>query len=261
MDVLINWWRSMTQRPTPHDSREQPSIDSEPEALRFIYEALLKEYDILWQEIHLRLQMEERSINYLLVLIGAVISAIQIFQTQSSQLINTLNTYPVIYLALALISLLFPLTLLEHTLFLANLGGYIHYVLSPKMNAITTRLSQHSQVAKEFNNWDSAQFPPHLIGIIKWDDYRPKVQYRVTLPVFGLLATFKYMFVCIPAILFVVSFISAKATIYPVIGWTPIEIILSIIFVSFTLVMLIGIFMGAGAFSNIVKPGGLSIML
>lgn len=257
MDGLINWWRSMTQHPISHETREQPEIDLEPDALRFTYDALLKEYDVLWQEIHLRLQMEERSINYLLVLIGGVISTIQVFQTQSSQLTNTLNAYPAIYLALALISLLFPLTLLEHTLFLANLGGYIHYVLSPKINAIANRLSQHNRAAKEFNIWDSEQFPSHLIGVLKWDDYRPKAQYRITLPVFGSLAIFKYMFVCIPAIMFVVAFILAKATVYPGIGLTLIEIILSIVFLSFTLVMFIGILIGAGAFANVVKPNGL----
>jgi len=253
MNILAKWWRFVSRPwiPVKEASRiEKTNIDFETDSLRFTYESLLMEYDAVRQEILFHLQMEERSLSYLLVLIGGVVSALQFFQEQSIHLASTLNSNPVIYLALALISLLFPLTLLEHALFLADLGVYIHNVLSPKIRIIATHLSTQSDATKEFITWESEQFPSYLTGMFRWEGYRLKAQYRTASPVFGLLAIFKYVFVCIPAALFTVAFISAKAAYFAGIAWTSVEILLFVVFMSFVLTLLVGMLMAVGTYAT-----------
>ena len=58
---------------------EQRDIEFENAPIRFVFEALLVEYNSIRREIEMRLEFAERTTNYLLFLVGAVVSVYQIF--------------------------------------------------------------------------------------------------------------------------------------------------------------------------------------
>jgi hypothetical protein len=234
--------RKSDSQPESTVSVQENKIQLEIDSLRFTYDSLLKEYEALRQEINLQVELEERVLSYLFVLFGAVFSAAQLFYQQAVQIVTGLNQYPAIYLLLALISLLFPLRLLERNLYLANLGKYIHDVLAPKINRILTQLAEVGSLASEYITWEADQFPGYLRGILKWEDYRIKTQFRGNFLTFAVIVVIRYLFASAPFFLFLLAFFAAKATTSFWISWSIFEKIL------FTALMLVIIFVFIGMF-------------
>jgi hypothetical protein len=223
---------------------QENKIQLEIDSLRFTYDTLMKEYEALRQEINLQIDLEERVLSYLFVLFGAVFSAAQLFYQQSVQIVTGLNQYPAIYLLLALMSLLFPLNLLERNLFMANLGKYIRDVLTPKINMILTQLAKLSQPESEYMIWEADQFPDYLRGALKWEDYRIKTQYRGNIPTFAVIVVIRYLFASAPFLLFCLAFLSIKATMPFWISWSVFEQILAAVLIIVIIFILFGIFIG-----------------
>jgi hypothetical protein len=118
---------------------------------------------------------------------------------------------------------LFPLRLLERNLYLANLGKYIHDVLAPKINRILTQLAEVGSLASEYITWEADQFPGYLRGILKWEDYRIKTQFRGNFLTFAVIVVIRYLFASAPFFLFLLAFFAAKATTSFWISWSIFE--------------------------------------
>jgi hypothetical protein len=57
-----------------------------------------------------------------------------------------------LYLVLAWVALVFPITILQHNLYVATLGNYICFILAPKLRTLTTQ--SHTESAKDFSKWE-----------------------------------------------------------------------------------------------------------
>lgn len=215
--------------------------------LASLVEAYSREYESIRREIDLRIELEERTIGNLLLLIAALFSASQLFYTQANQIIVVLNRNTFLYLTMAWISLVFPITILQHDLYIAALGRYIRYVLSPKIR--TLAVDVYPGPIKNFSQWEVKQFPVWLRGPIRWEDYRLQTQYRSTVPLFGLIAIFRYAFASSPSLLFITAFFWAKSKVVFWVDWSPLDRISLVVLVIFVLAIIAGILMGIRAFT------------
>ena len=219
---------------------DSTSINFETDSLRFLFEAYLIEYDTIRREIELRIELQEHTTNYLLILVGVLISAIQLFGDQAGMFINVLNSQPFLYLIFGSIALFFPIRDLAHNLFIRTLGRYARYILIPKLNAISGELSKQSKAQVEFKQWEIRNYPPWLQGTMKWEDYRGYAHHQRSILIFGMIGLFRYIFVSIPSILFVLAFLSIKSGGEFWQSWTTIERISSVTFVIIIVIMLFG---------------------
>ena len=239
-------------------SNSLPPLEYESDSLRFIYEAHLKEFEAIRNEINLRLQFEENTINYLIVLVAALLSGSQLFGSQAASLIETLNKYPSSYLMLSLVSLLFPLTILQHNLYVVSLGEYIRFVLSPKLNAIAKDLASHSAATKEYLEWESNQFSSWLSGTHKWDEFRPAAQYnsRTASLLFFLLTAFRYMFASLPFIISLLLYFAANDESKSTNGTDWVDGMLALVLGLFIIATILGIAYCAFRYLIANKPPG-----
>ncbi len=152
-------------------------VNFETDALRFTYDALLREYDTLRREIELMLNQQERTYNYLLALIGAIIAS-QVLVTQAASLPLDIAQEPTILLAVGLLLLWFPIQNLVLNSHIATIAVYLRSVLIPKIDHICT--IDRSVASQAFADWESRSFEAALIGSLKWELFRSSVQFERT---------------------------------------------------------------------------------
>jgi hypothetical protein len=182
------------------------SIIHEVDPLRFMLDAYLTEYDAIRREVELHIELHERNINYLLLILGAIFSLSGFNLIQKSDLFIYLNNNPYLYLLLAIISLIFPVLYIMRSNYVNTLESYQRYVLSPKIAAISSTLSTHSISAEEFIKWESDKFPDWLQGPMKGLDYGIGLKYQKYRGLFSLISTFRYLFVSLPSAFFTIVF-------------------------------------------------------
>jgi hypothetical protein len=246
--LLDRWSGKKTKKNSYYDKINE--INYETDSLRFTYDAYLTEFNSVRSEIELRILLQEKTINYLLIIVAAAISAAQIFKEQALDLRLLLNFHPFIYLIIAILLLYFPYSIIFNNIFLAILGSYEHGVLYPKINTIARILSRHSEGTQEFLEWERKNFPQSLRGTLKWDKFRAMAMYEgFGMILFGMFGFFELIFVGSPATIFVISFLRLK--LFHETTWTMLEIILFSIFIIIFLFLIIGLIFGTKTFFEI----------
>jgi hypothetical protein len=227
-------------------------IDFENDSLRFTFDSYLIEYQTIRSEIEERLVLQEKTINYLLMIVAAIISASQIFTEQTEQLFFYMKTNPELLIIFAIASLYFPYAVINNNIFMAVLGAYENNVISPKIDAIARILSCHSSSTDEYLLWEKENFPGWLRGTLRWDDYRARTMYvgfRKIL--FGIFGFFEMLFVCAPAILFFGSYLRLKNITNS--NWSLFEIGLFAIFLIIVIALFAGIIFGFEVYLGITR--------
>jgi hypothetical protein len=207
------------------DASTSRELNYETDSIRFIYEGLLREYEIVRSELELHIELTDRAINYLLIVVVAVFSAQELLSRASSPILDIGANNPIVYLALGLLLLYFPISILSHHLQIANLGSYQYHVLTPKINQISSHLRSLSHETKAFLDWEAEHWrsQPWLRGNLRWDAYRLSRQMRGAAPLFGLLEVTRYLFAFAPSIYLAATFLTATSgrTVWK--DWTLVE--------------------------------------
>jgi len=228
------------------------TINFETDSLRFTFDAYLIEFQSVRSEIEQRTILQEKTINYLLILIAAVISASQIFQEKATELLGFLVFNPSINIIISILLLYFPYSIIFNNIFLSILGSYVHRVLYPKINTIARILTKHSESTNEYLSWEKNTYPKWLRGTFKWDDFRAKSMYEGFGKIlFGILSVFEMIFVGSPTIVFIIFFLRIKANYQQ--SWDTFEIILFIIFILILISLLIGVLFGLNLFFGKIR--------
>ncbi len=182
----------------------QQHVNFENDPLRFIFDALLAEYEKIRNEIEIRTELQERTVNYLTLILAALISATQLFPDVINPVVDLLKSNPLIYLILAFISSYLPLSTYTQNQYIVMLASYNHEILSPKLNEIIRVAGNSSPSIMAYSTWEKENYVSSYKGVMRWDAYfigrrRP---YRFL----ALLGFVRYVYVSTPLILFLYSF-------------------------------------------------------
>lgn len=205
-------------------------IDHGADSVRFLYDAHIEEYNIIYNTILTRMTMEERTENYLFLIISAILSLLPVSVTAIEPLHKFSANYPVMFIFLAITSLIFPIKLLQQNIFVTNLSNYLRFVLSPKLNAVLESIPEPSATTQGVIAWEESRLPYGLRGVFRYENYISQTVFASKIPITGMTAFFRYLFVCIPSVIFFSFFLFQKKGSIFWQGWTIIEKIASAVF-------------------------------
>lgn len=232
----------------------EDKLDFETDSIRFLFEAYMMDYTTSLHTVLSRIELEERTTNYLFILIAAVISAFAIFTEFASQVSDWLERNSFVCLLLALISLLFPLRILQNNLYIASIGRYTQHVLSPKINHIATSLSMHNRSTHELIAWEKKRFPFWARGVFQWQTFAAKDRRSFIWFLSPMLAGFRYAYISLPSVFFLIVFLSIKSTTVPWMGWTLLDQFFFVLLVVFAIVLIIGLVVNAFDYTSAYIP-------
>ena len=137
----------------------------------------------------------------------------------------------------------FPYAVINHNTFIAVLGAYLTHELTPKIDALTRKLSLQSKSTHEFLELESQYSSSLMQGVFRWDHYRSEVMYKGTrIILFGILSIFEMVLVTSPSILFLTIFVIIKMN--NAVGISIIEGILLVLYGIILLTLIYGIQFG-----------------
>lgn len=127
----------------------------------------LEEYKALRDEILLRIRGKNRTINYVILLISALIIAIW----QIPGRIEPERVYIIFLLIIPLISFALALIYCWHDLIIASIGGYINQLLRPKLVELYDEedilgWESHLQKCRKSFSWKTMSFLNRLILVL-----------------------------------------------------------------------------------------------
>ena len=177
--------------------------DFETDPIRFRYDAYMEEFRSLWQEVQQTLNIQERTLNYIVILWAGILAA---FSTLSRDTLTQLSSFiislPVIFLFLSVLFIVFVLSYVEHDIQNGHIGLYIQTELAPKIETIA-----ESRVSTDEPLYQSK------VIFFGWDKFRSKKQFRFPNDIFNFLASgFRYLFVASPTITSTLIFAYIKIT-------------------------------------------------
>lgn len=198
------------------------SIDAETDSLRYLLEAYLADYNSVRRELEHRIELQHRITDYLLVLLGSVLSASQLLGGSSSQFSSWLSRHPFALLLLATVSLWFPITSMVHFAWVSTLSSYLATVLSPKIAHLATSLAGLSTSTGEQLEWEERRYPADLRGPFTWDAFWRKCSPKAKVASsFGGLH--RFVLLHLPAFLFVSAFLTVGSDERIWVDWTALE--------------------------------------
>jgi hypothetical protein len=207
----------------------------------FEREVLLKEFDVLRQEMLQQLNNSE--LNYsILVAISAAILGSQIVFDHVSALHSEISVHPIILLVAALITLWFPASGITKLVNISVIAAYFNDVLIPKINffaLLDTGESTASEVISRpggLAGFDAGREP------LMWEVYRARALYprrrRLILTPIGIMRS---SILWVPSVLLIV-FYAQQRTGSSKAGVAWYEVLLLIIYVFFVLCSIVAFF-------------------
>lgn len=187
--------------PEPKDAG--PSADAQP---TFEREALLKEFEVLRQELLQQLNNSEQYYSYVVAISVAILGS-QLVVVHFSSVRETLSTYPVILLAGAVLMLWFPASGITKLVNITVIASYFNDVLIPKLNffaLLDTAQTPAGTLIREGAAGESFIYgrPPLL-----WENYRAKALYpprsRMILTPIGIMRS---SLLWLPSILLIITY-------------------------------------------------------
>jgi hypothetical protein len=221
-------------------SHHLDQVNYEEDSARFLYDAYIEEYRIVYKIILARIDIQDRTENYLFLIISAILSIIPISVRLLKPIQEFSADYPIIYIALAVISLLFPFKFLQQNIFEKNLTDYLQYVLGRKINVLVEGMPKSSQTTQSTFVWEKRNLDPSLHGTFQHHDYKARVNITSKM-IIGVGGFFRHLFVCIPSTLFFLFFLSEKGSVVFWQAWTLPERIVTFFFAILVLVYIIGL--------------------
>jgi len=220
---VVKWGiKKMTNTKLDHTNDiDNSSINFETDSIRFIFDSHLTEYDGIRREIEFRMQSQEQTFNYLILLIVGLFALSELISGKIASKDETLSLIrsffesdPYFYLILAILLMFFPLNYIYHNILIVILGGYQYEVLTEKIDAIAEKLSNYSEATLDYLKWESSHYEGKpLKGTFKWDDYRLSNQIgsTATLIFFSPIALFRPLILLIPPILLFLVFADVRS--------------------------------------------------
>jgi len=119
--------------PLRNDGSIITSINYETDPIRFMFEAYLNEYNAVRREVEIHIELHERNINYVLLLIGVILSLFGLEIISVKDFFNFLNDNPYLYLVITIVCLIFPVLYIMRSNYVNTLESYQRHVLAPKI--------------------------------------------------------------------------------------------------------------------------------
>ena len=152
---------------------------SESDGLSLAAATHLAEFDVLRREVELKIQQFEQTYIYLYAFIGAILAS-QFLLERFPDLERGLRNAPIVYPAVALMLLWFPMNAVVTLTNIALLAGYIATVLSPKLTALSEHIDRQTDHGRAYLAWEREAFPTTLRGQLRWENYLTLKSHRRT---------------------------------------------------------------------------------
>jgi hypothetical protein len=216
----------------PGESEAQPTFERD---------VLLKEFDVLRQEMLQQLNNSE--LNYsILVAISAAILGSQIIFDHISSLHTEISAHPIILLVAAFISLWFPASGITKLVNITVIAAYFNDVLIPKINFFAVLDTSESAVGQLISQ------PSGLAGFdagrdpLMWEVYRAKALYprrrRLILTPIGIMRS---SILWTPSVLLII-FYAQQRTGSSKAGLTWYEVLLLVLYCVFVVCSIVAFF-------------------
>ena len=187
-----------------------PDQADRTDSARLLYDAHIEEYNIIYDAKLMRIDIQDRTENYLFIIISASLSILPISIRAFEPIQELSRSFPSIYVILAIVSLIFPFKFLQQNIFETNLTNYLHFVLSPKLNKLIDHIPESDQNIQYTRKWERKNLPQSLHGVFKYHNYVARTLFQSRIPVIGIGALFRYIFVCTPSGIFLSFFLLEK---------------------------------------------------
>lgn len=201
--AALNIWMKFVElgaqsRPGP-GANGPDGFDFEKDPIRFVFETTMREYETVRREIEMMILQQERTFNYLLALVGALLAS-QLLVDEFPTVEAKLNENPSLYLFLGLTALWFPVQNVILNAHIATMAAYLRTVLIPRVNAMVD--SVESPTLNTYKSTVEASMPSSLHGLLAWEAYRADSQFdRVgSLLIFAPMWLYRFAVLAIPSL-------------------------------------------------------------
>lgn len=170
----------------------------------------MAEYESVRREIEMMIQQQERTFNYLLALVGALLAS-QFVVGEFPEVEAALERRPELYLVVAILTLWFPIQNIILNFHIGTMAQYLRLVLMPKVNYICATAAASSDLVA-LGDWDARNLDQDLHGVMLWEVFRVKAQFeqRRHLVTLTPLWTFRFVILAVPGLVLIVRYVDVR---------------------------------------------------